>query len=130
VLNDILACHENPAAMSRYFLTVGRVKEEQRSSGIWISTAAGSSGGIHSAGGKILPQEAQTFQYQPRELYKGRHLRYTLKGALLKPAQKITLTSLMREGVVFVDGSHVCLPFSFAAEIQVTLSANPLNIIF
>jgi len=130
VLNDILVCHENPAAMSRYFINVGKIREEQRSSGIWISTAAGSSGGIHSAGGKILPQESQTFQYRPRELYRSRHLHYALKGAVLKPSQKITLTSLMREGVVFVDGSHVCLPFSFAAEIQVTLSSNPLNIIF
>lgn len=130
VLNDILVCHENPAAMSRYYITIGKIKEEQRSSGIWISTAAGSSGGIHSAGGKVLPQEAQTFQYKPRELYKGQHVHYVLKGAVLKPFQKITLTSLMREGVVFVDGSHVCLPFSFAAEIQVTHSPNPLNIVY
>jgi len=129
VLNDILICHENPAAMSRYYLSVGKTKEEQKSSGIWIATAAGSSGGIHSAGGQLLPQEAQTFQYKPRELYKGRNVRYILKGGVLKPTQKITLTSLMREGVVFVDGSHVCLPFSFAAEIQVTHSVNPLNII-
>jgi len=130
VLNDILICHQNPAAMSRYYLTVGKTKEEQRSSGVWIATAAGSSGGIHSAGGKVLPQEARTFQYKPRELYRGRQAHYNLKGAVLKPAQKISLTSLMREGVVFVDGSHVCLPFSFAAEIHITHSPNPLNIIF
>jgi len=130
VLNDILICHENPAAMSRYYLSIGNIKEEQRSSGIWIATAAGSSGGIHSAGGKVLLQEAQTFQYKPRELYKGRHEHYRLKGAVLKPSQKITLTSLMREGVVFVDGSHVCLPFSFGAKILVTPSSNPLKIIF
>ncbi len=36
VLNDILVCHENPAAMSRYYITIGKIKEEQRSSGIWI----------------------------------------------------------------------------------------------
>ena len=53
-----------------------------------------------------------------------------LKGAILKPTQKITLTSLMREGVVFVDGSHVCLPFSFGAKIFVSRSPNPLKIIF
>lgn len=130
VLNDILICHHNPGAMSRYFLTVGRVREEQRSSGVWIATAAGSSGGLHSAGGKVLPQENKEFQYKPRELYRGKNMHYRLKGGILKQTQKITLTSLMREGVVFVDGSHVCLPFSFGARIFVSRSSNPLKIIF
>jgi NAD+ kinase len=130
VLNDILLCHQNPGAMSRYYLTVERVREEQRSSGVWIATAAGSSGGLHSAGGKVLPQEAKEFQYMPRELYRGKKIRYHLHGGILKPTQKITLTSLMREGVVFVDGSHVCLPFSFGAKVFVSRSTNPLRIIF
>ncbi len=130
VLNDILICHHNPGAMSRYYLTVGRVREEQRSSGVWIATAAGSSGGLHSAGGKVLPQENKDFQYRPRELYRGKNIRYHLKGGILKPNHKITLTSLMREGVVFVDGSHVCLPFSFGSKIFATGSSNPLKIIF
>jgi len=130
VLNDLLICHQNPGAMSRYYLTVGRVREEQRSSGVWIATAAGSSGGLHSAGGIVLPQEVKEFQYKPRELYRGRKIRYHLKGGILKPAQKIALTSLMREGVVFVDGSHVCLPFSFGSKIFVKRSLNPLKIIF
>jgi NAD+ kinase len=130
VLNDILICHHNPGAMSRYFLTVGKVREEQRSSGVWIATAAGSSGGLHSAGGKVLSQENKEFQYKPRELYRGKNIHYHLKGGLLKPAQKITLTSLMREGVVFVDGSHVCLPFSFGSRVYVKRSSNPLKVVF
>jgi len=130
VLNDILICHHNPGAMSRYFLTVGRVREEQRSSGVWIATAAGSSGGIHSAGGKILPQENKEYQYMARELYRGKNIRYHLKGGVLKADQKISLTSLMREGVVFVDGSHVCLPFSFGSRVFVSRSSDPLRIIF
>jgi len=129
VLNDILICHNNPGAMSRYFLTVRNIREEQRSSGVWIATAAGSSGGLYSAGGKVLPQENKNFQYMPRELYRGKNIRYQLKGGILKPTQKMTLTSLMRDGVVFVDGSHVCLPFSFGARIFVKRSVNPLRII-
>jgi len=129
VLNDILICHHNPGAMSRYYLTVGGFREEQRSSGVWIATAAGSSGGLHSAGGKILPEENKDFQYKPRELYHGKNPRYQLKGGLLKPTEKISLTSLMRDGVVFVDGSHVCLPFSFGSKISVKRSPNPLRII-
>jgi NAD kinase len=130
VLNDILICHHNPGAMSRYFLTIGKVKEEQRSSGIWIATAAGSSGGIYSAGGRILPPESKEYQYKPRELYRGKGVYYKLKGDLLNPDQTITMISLMREGVIFVDGSHVCLPFSFGAKIYVQRSSNPLKIIY
>lgn len=130
VLNDLLICHHNPGAMSRYYLTVGRTREEQRSSGVWIATAAGSSGGLHSAGGKILLPEKKDFQYKPRELYRGKNTHYHLTGGILKHLQKITLTSLMREGVIFVDGSHVCLPFSFGAKIFVNGSPNPLKIIF
>ncbi len=129
VLNDVLICHQNPAALSRYYITVGRCKEEQRSSGVWVSTAAGSSGGIHSAGGKVLPQESKSMQYKPRELYRRRGTTYRLLGGILKPTQIIHLTSLMREGVAFVDGSHVCLPFSFAATMNVERSHHPLKVI-
>jgi NAD+ kinase len=127
VLNDLLICHQNPGALSRYFLTVGRVKEEQKSSGVWISTAAGSSAGIHSAGGKVLPQESKSIQYRARELYRGHSVKYRLLGSVLRGNQKVTMTSLMREGVVFVDGSHVCLPFSFGTSIYVTSSKHPLK---
>ena len=129
VLNDLLICHQNPGALSRYYLTVGRIKEEQKSSGIWISTAAGSSGGIHSAGGKVLPQESRNIQYRPRELYRGHGIKYRLNGAVLKSNQKVTMLSLMREGVVFVDGSHVCLPFSFGSSIHAGSSPHPLKVI-
>ena len=40
-LNDVLICHENPAAMSRYILSIDSMQEEQRGSGIWIATSAG-----------------------------------------------------------------------------------------
>ncbi len=130
VLNDVLICHQNPGALSRFNLTVGHQKEEQKSSGVWVSTAAGSTGGIHSAGGTVLPQESKNFQYFPRELYLGKGIKYKLTGKVLKSNQKITVFSLMREGVVFVDGSHVCLPFSFGTSIHIKRSPYPLKAVF
>lgn len=129
VLNDVLMCHHSPAALSRYFMTIGKVREEQRSSGMWVSTAAGSSGGIHSAGGKVLPQFSNLMQYRPRELFRAWGCKYRLTGDVLKANQKVELTSLMREGVVFVDGSHVCLPFSFGATLSIKRSPHPLQAI-
>ena len=129
-VNDLLICHQNPGAISRYYLKVGNHKEEQRSSGVWVSTAAGSSAGIHSAGGKVLPEQSKFMQYRPRELYRGHKVEYKLVGDVLKPTQKLSMTSLMREGVIFIDGSHVCLPFSFGTKLQVRRSNFPLKVIW
>ena len=126
-LNDILVCHRNPAAMSRYYLTVGKKREEQKSSGVWFATAAGSSGAIRSAGGRQLPVESFKIQYKPRELYSGRSDAYQLRGGILKPQTKLQVTSLMREGFVFVDGSHISFPFDFGKTITMTKSEYPLK---
>ena len=129
-LNDILVCHQNPAAMSRYHLKIAGVKEDQKSSGVWVATAAGSSGAIYSSGGKVLLEQSPLIQYRPRELYIGSGVSYKLKGAVLKPKQNLSITSLMREGVVFIDGSHVCLPFSFGTTLKINKSSHPLRVIW
>jgi NAD+ kinase len=67
--NDVLIAHKNPAAMTRYRLTVGTVNEQQRSSGVWIATAAGSTAGIRSAGGRRMPISSKRLQYLVREPY-------------------------------------------------------------
>ncbi len=129
-LNDVLICHQNPGAISRYYLKIKNLKEEQRSSGVWVSTAAGSSAGIYSAGGKILPEQSKKFQYLPRELFRGHGVTYKLKGAVLNSTQTMSVTSLMREGVIFVDGSHVCLPFSFGTKASIRRSTHPLKVVW
>src|SRR5690606_325938 len=70
VLNEILVAHQSPAAMSRYRLCGGDVEESQRSSGVWVCTAAGSTGAMRSAGGKRMPPGSVRLQYRPRELYR------------------------------------------------------------
>ena len=128
-LNDILICHQNPAAVSRYYLSIGNIKEEQRSSGLWIAAPAGSSGAIQSAGGKILSITEKKFQYMPRELYRGVNPPYRLKGGVLTAEKTITLTSLMHDGKIFVDGMHVQLAFPFHAKLKISLSPKPVAVI-
>lgn len=125
-LNDILVCHINPAAMSHYILDTGHGKEEQCSSGVWIATAAGSTSAIHSAGGRILPATSSKFQYLPREIYFGRSPKNVLLGGILNPKQKLKITSLMREGVFFVDGAHQKYSFSFGQKLEVAIAREPL----
>lgn len=127
VLNDVLVCHAVPAAMSRYLLTVGKIREEQRSSGLWISTAAGSTGAIKSSGGREIPLFSKSFQYLPRELFEGHGARYRLKGGLLpKGAPILNVVSRMREGRLYLDGAHVWAPFESGVRLDISLSSASL----
>jgi len=126
-LNDILICHENPAMMCRYILKIGRRSEEQRSSGLWVATPAGSSGAVLSAGGKLLDRSHKLFQYVPRELYPRHSKIYNFKGGIIRPHRSFKVVSLMRGGLVYVDGAHVKVPFEYGESVSVTISPSPVR---
>ena len=129
-VNDFLLAHDDPATMTRYRLALGSRGELQKSSGLWVSTAAGSGSAVWAAGGVRLPWAAKRFQYQPRELYQGRLSRCRLTGGILTAQQRIRVTWLMRRGSVFVDGPHVKVPLQFADEIEIRLSLrDPLRVL-
>lgn len=127
-LNDVLICHKNPAAMSRYYLGLGRVVEEQRSSGIWVATSSGSTGAICSAGGQQMNKQDHQIQYLPRELYQ-LNQPYKLSGGFLNFRQILTITSLMRQGRLFIDGVHYTLPFGFGQSVKLSVSPSSTRII-
>ncbi|MBF0485129.1 MAG: NAD(+)/NADH kinase [Candidatus Omnitrophica bacterium] len=129
-LNDILICHSNPAAMSRYELTINGRVEEQRSSGVWFSSAAGSTGAILSAGGKKLPISSLNIQYKPRELYHSRkNSAYHLTGGVIGPAQKAVIVSYMPRGSVFIDGAHVRFPFTYSHKAEISHSSHYVQLV-
>lgn len=129
-LNDILVAHLNPAGLSRYILEIDGRAEEQRCSGLWISTAAGSTGAIFSAGGQAMNAESEEFQYLPRELYRAwNHSDYILTGGILPPSSVIRMTSLMDAGMIFVEGSHEKVLFPAHSEIYVRRSPYPLHVV-
>ena len=107
VLNEALFCHASPAATSRYILEVvrgnGAAEEDQRSSGVWIGPAAGSTAAQKSAGGRVLPLQSLKIQYVVREPYTpaGGHFRFA-KGKL-EPNGRLVLRSKMREAKVFLE---------------------------
>ena len=129
-LNDVLIAHEDPATMSRYRLTIGARQEDQKSSGLWVATAAGSSSAILAAGGTRLAWTARQFQYWPRELYRGRLNRYRFTGGVLPPSATVSLTWLMRTGAVFLDGPHVRVPLRFGDRLLIERVPNhPLRVL-
>lgn len=126
VTNEVLVCHSNPAGTSRYYITIGGAKEEQRSSGIWIGTPAGSTGSLKSAGGALMPITDHRFQYIVREPWERPGQHFQLTGGELEKQQEIHLTSGMRTGMLFVDGSHICHSFSLGDELIIKAANNDL----
>jgi NAD+ kinase len=129
VLNDALYSHDCPAATSRYELRLGRAREEQKSSGVWIGPAAGSSAAQRSAGGKLLPIESTDLQYVVREPYEINGTRYSLKKGLVKSGQSLKLQSHMRAGRLYLDGPHVVHVVEMAARIEFRRSPEPLRLL-
>jgi NAD+ kinase len=128
-LNDILICHANPAAMTRYQLRIGKDAEFHRNSGIWFSTAAGSTGAMLSAGGKRMETCSTDIQYKPRELYHAKGITYHLAGGFIPKTKKAIVISSMPRGCIFVDGSHVKLPFSYGSCAEVSSSRNFIQLV-
>jgi NAD+ kinase len=128
VLNDLLVAASSPAGTSRYQLKAGGRSEKQMSSGVWISTAAGSTAANLSAGGKPLSATARRFQFVVREAYQGLNPCRLLHG-VLGPAQSLQMVSYMREGSIFVDGANLTVPFRLGDRLKVRLSKQPLQVI-
>jgi len=102
--NDVLIAHKNPAAMTRYRLSVGARREQQRSSGVWVSTAAGSTAGIRSAGGRRMPITSERLQYLVREPYTWPQRKLRLARGYVARLGLQTLTVGLG---LWIDGSRV-----------------------
>jgi NAD+ kinase len=135
ILNEALFCHASPAATSRYILRLvgGRgeklSEEEQKSSGMWIGPAAGSTAAQRSAGGRVLPLSSWKIQYVVREPYRphGESLRMTL--GLVDEDQTLTLKSKMREARLFMDGDHIVHHVTIGDVVVMRRSEEPLVVL-
>jgi NAD+ kinase len=123
VLNEVLVAHSNPAGTGRYIIRIGCKEEDQRSSGIWIGTPAGSTGSIKSAGGEIMDITASEYQYVVREPWESPGQNYMfLKGKLTR-TQTMLFFSKMRTGALYIDGQHIEYPFPLGEELTVEASS-------
>jgi NAD+ kinase len=128
-LNDLLVAHANPAAMTSYTLTIGCVSEPQRSSGLWIATAAGSTAAIRAAGGRILPLRSRKLQYLVREPYHGGRCHYRLYKGIVGPETLLVVISKTRRGRLFMDGPHLRFSLGLGDVLTVTTAATPLRVL-
>jgi NAD+ kinase len=129
VLNEALYCHSSPAATSRYILAHGRTHEEQRSSGLWIGPAAGSTAAQHSAGGRVLPLTSKKLQLVVREPYTPSGKRYRLTKLLIGPNDSVSVDSKMDNAALFFDGPYRTVPIRLGDRVTFSTSPEPLRVL-
>jgi NAD+ kinase len=129
VLNEALFCHAIPAATSRYILRFQRRGEEQRSSGVWVGTAAGSTGALRSAGGRILPLTSRQLQLVVREPYQGEARPYTMERLVIEENRSVTLQNKMHDAWLFLDGPFKKERVALGQTIRFKISDQSLNVV-
>jgi NAD+ kinase len=117
VLNDVLMAHKNPAATSRYLIEHRGVMEDHKSSGVWVSTAAGSTAAIASAGGSIVALDDERCQLRVREPFVADGPKLALSAVWMPPDDQVVVTSKMREGRVYLDGPHEVFELPMGARL-------------
>ena len=143
-LNDVLICHNSPAALSRYSVLleesdlvnnppsalsdekapsseVSKAYYHIRSSGLRLCTALGSTAAMKSAGGYAMSRNDQRIQFHDREpIYYDHEPKPPGRGRGFYDANKTTKFRWnTRVGKIFVDGAHVCHDIKIGDEIEV-----------
>ncbi|KAI4390155.1 hypothetical protein MLD38_002297 [Melastoma candidum] len=132
-LNDILIAHPCPAAVSRFSMRLKRdgMPYSQlvncRSSGLRVSTAAGSTAAMLSAGGFKMPIFSKDLQYMVREPITPGN-KSSLMHGVVKSDQHMEVAWFCKEGVIYIDGSHQCHSISHGDSIEISSQAPVLKV--
>jgi NAD+ kinase len=130
VLNDVLFCNACPASTTRYALTYAGQTEEQLSSGVWVSTAAGSTAAIHAAGGRPQRPRSRRLQFAVREPFpRGgveRRTKPVLVSGFVGAQDALTIRSKTENARLYVDGPHILVPVEFGDEVVYSRSNSDL----
>jgi len=107
------------------------VKERQKSSGILITTPAGSYAWAKSCRNKTLPLKSKNYQFVVREPYEGNVFKnYKLKYLVLNKNQKINIVSEMLDGILIADSVSKEYKFKNGSKATIKLSDKYLNAVW
>lgn len=126
VLNDILFCHECPAAATRYIMSHDDRVETHVCSGVWVGPAAGSTAAQKSAGGKVLPIGSRRLQWVVREPYLSGDESLRLAKGLVAPDTELRIKSKVRAGRIYFDGAQKVARVDIGSELMLRRSSEKL----
>lgn len=135
ILNELSFTNAHPAGVANYELTLdkydavsitGSYAEIQKSTGVLISTASGSTAWNNSAIGQPV-KVGNNFQYIIREqLYPASSL---LKNEILNKSSRLTIKSKTRNGLVSIDGTNLSYNIGIDDVITIGMSNLPLKVV-
>ncbi|KAL7546434.1 hypothetical protein ACHAWF_009772 [Thalassiosira exigua] len=100
------------------------------SSGMWVSTATGSSAAISSAGGKLMDTSSNSLQYLIREhMIENAPNKEEVEGlnnGILEQGEQLHLRWNSQKGRIFIDGSHLTHTLELGDEVLINSEAPPL----
>ncbi len=129
ILNDFLYTNANPAATTRYKITVNQGHETHRSSGIWVATPIGSTAAILAAGGERRPLEESEFQFRIRELYRLGITEPHIEGGLFDPDRDVLeIENRCPKAILALDGQHGSLDLTYGDTVRF-LRAAPIQLV-
>ncbi|CAN0880141.1 NADH kinase [Linum grandiflorum] len=135
-LNDVLMAHPCPATVSRFSFRITRDAISRsplahcRSSGLRVSTAAGSTAAMLSAGGFAMPILSQDLQYMVREPISPAASVSNLMQGIFNPDQVMEITWYSEDGFLYVDGSNVLRSIQYGDRITMSSRAPNLKVFF
>lgn len=125
ILNDCLITNINPAATSRYWIQAGDDGEMQRSSGVWVSTAAGSTGAIRSAGAEPVPSHDEALLWKVREPFEARG-RFRLLSGRQRPPVGLDFIAAIPGMSLYLDGPNFTIGLEAGVRVTIRPAPTPL----
>lgn len=128
-LNEVYVGASLHINSSRYVLKFKGIEDEQRSSGVIITTGTGSAAWYKSAGGKEFSHEEEKLAFLVREPYFGKRIFIPkiLQGDVL-PKEKLIIEGKRDSGGIIAINYEV-YDFNKGDIAEISLSENPLNVV-
>lgn len=130
-LNEFFIGPKKAYHAAKYIISLEGAKERQKSSGVLVTTPAGSYAWAKACGIRNMPLGSNNFQFVVREPYEGKVFRgYRLKKRVLTPNQKLKIVSEMLDGTIVADSVGKEHSFMNGSTAKVGLSKNYLNVVW
>ena len=121
ILNDILFANLYPAAVTRYKIKFNGREEVHKSSGIWLSTATGSTAAISAAGGKVYAPKSDKFQFLAREVYTSDGSSPSLIHEVFDfPSSSLSIENHCSRAILAQDGERGVIHLHYGDVIEIT----------
>lgn len=127
VLNDCLFAAEIAACTTRYQIAYRDHAQLQKSSGVWIATAAGSTAGIRSAGGVIEPLHHSRLQFWVRELFPENLVGEPIRHGFIERADDFRIVSRIANAKLFFDGPRLATDVAYGDIVSFAPTVRPVE---